>query len=96
MENEQNRLICRCEEITLEEIIQAIDNGCTSLNEIKRYTRAGMGLCQSRVCSRLIARIIAEKTGKPLDEIVPVTARPPSRPVRIDIFSPRGCNVKNS
>ena len=86
MKNDKDRLICRCEEITLGEIEQAIDEGCTTLNEVKRRTRAGMGLCQSRTCSKQIARIIAQKTGKPLSEIMPITSRPPARPVKIDVF----------
>jgi len=86
MKNDKDRLICRCEEITLGEIEQAIDEGCTTLNEVKRRTRAGMGLCQSRTCSKQIARIIAQKMGKPLSEIMPVTSRPPARPVKIDVF----------
>jgi len=86
-EKRQGKIICRCEEVTQEEIEAAIDAGCTTLNEVKRYTRAGMGLCQSRSCSRLIARIIAQKTGKPMHEIMPITSRPPSRPIRIDVFA---------
>jgi NAD(P)H-nitrite reductase large subunit len=84
---DKDLLICRCEEITLGEIEQAIEDGCTTLNEVKRRTRAGMGLCQGRTCSKLIARIIAQKTGKPLSEVMPVTSRPPARPVKIDVFS---------
>lgn len=84
MEDEKDRLICRCEEITLGEIEQAIAEGCTTLNEVKRRTRAGMGLCQSRTCSKLIARIIAQKTGKPMREILPVSPRPPVRPVKME------------
>jgi len=92
MKEEKDRIICRCEEITLGEIEAAIDDGCTTLNEVKRRTRAGMGLCQSRSCSRLIARIIAQKTGKPLSEIMPVTPRPPARPVKIEVFGTPGAS----
>jgi len=94
--NDKDRLICRCEEITLGEIEQAIAEGCTTLNEVKRRTRAGMGLCQSRTCSKLIARIIAEKTGKPLSEVMPVTSRPPARPVKMDVFRSGDCDEKDN
>ena len=94
--DDKDRLICRCEEITLGEIEQAIEEGCTTLNEVKRRTRAGMGLCQSRTCSKLIARIIAQKTGKPLSEVMPVTSRPPARPVKIDVFSTGASDEKNN
>ncbi len=87
MEQNKDVLICRCEEITLGAIEKAIEEGCTTLNEVKRASRAGMGLCQSRTCSKLIARIISQKTGLPLSEVLPVNSRPPVRPVKIDVFS---------
>lgn len=87
MEQNEDVLICRCEEITLGSIEKAIEEGCTTLNEVKRASRAGMGLCQSRTCSKLIARIISQKTGLPLSEVMPVNSRPPVRPVKIDVFS---------
>jgi len=86
MEEAKKILICRCEEITLEEVEQAVDEGFITIEEVKRRTRAGMGLCQGRTCGRLIARVIAQKTGIPLAEIDPSRSRPPVRPVRMDRF----------
>ena len=74
-------LICRCEEATEEEIRQAVRDGADTIAGVKRRTRAGMGLCQGHTCSKLVARIIAEETGKPLAEILPATVRPPVRPI---------------
>ena len=37
-------IICRCEEITKGEIRQAIHDGMFTVNEIRRYLRAGMGV----------------------------------------------------
>lgn len=96
MEQNKDLLICRCEEITIGAIEQAIEEGCTTLNEVKRVTRAGMGLCQSRTCSRLIARIISQKTGRALSEVMPVNSRPPVRPVKIDVFGSGGNDVKDN
>jgi len=96
MEQNKDLLICRCEEITLGAIEKAIEEGCTTLNEVKRASRAGMGLCQSRTCSKLIARIISQKTGRPLSEVMPVNSRPPVRPVKIDVFSSGENDVKNN
>ena len=96
MEQNKDLLICRCEEITLGAIEKAIEEGCTTLNEVKRASRAGMGLCQSRTCSKLIARIISQKTGLPLSEVMPVNSRPPVRPVKIDVFSSGDNNVEDN
>lgn len=51
-------IICRCEEIRRSEILEAIEEGCTSVAEVKRYTRAGMGACQGRTCGRLIENML--------------------------------------
>ncbi len=79
-------LICRCEEIDEEEIRQAVRDGADTIAGVKRRTRAGMGLCQGHTCSKLVARIIAEETGKPLAEILPSTTRPPVRPLSVRAF----------
>ncbi len=86
-ENEKDDvLICRCEEITYGEIVKAIEDGFETIEDIKRTTRAGMGLCQGRSCSKTIARIISEKTGKSLEEILQTKYRFPVRPEKIGIF----------
>ncbi|MBU0951332.1 MAG: (2Fe-2S)-binding protein [Elusimicrobia bacterium] len=84
------KLICRCEEITEEEIRKAVRNGADNIDAVKRITRAGMGLCQAKTCNKLVARIINEETGKPLSAIVPATIRPPIRPVPIKILGTKG------
>jgi NAD(P)H-nitrite reductase large subunit len=80
-------IICRCEEITLKEIIQAVSDGATTINQVKRRTRAGMGLCQGRSCGRLVRKLLAERTGKKVSEILPGTVRPPVRPMPLDIMA---------
>ncbi len=81
------KIICRCEEITEEEILEAIEMGFTTVEEIKRYTRAGMGHCQGRTCRALIAKIIAKKCNKPLEEVQRVTIRPPLKPTPLKVFA---------
>ncbi len=80
-------VICRCEEITREEIKAAIRNGIHTLNGIKRITRAGMGLCQGQTCQQLIAGILAEELKISMAEIDPTTARGPVRPLRLEAFA---------
>jgi len=79
-------IICRCEEVTEEEIKEAIQKGARSIKEIKRMTRAGMGICQGKICSMLVARILAKMTNKDLSEIELDTPRPPVRPIPLNSF----------
>lgn len=74
-------IICRCEEVTVKEVLKVINEGGTTVNEVKRLSRAGMGLCQGRICCRLVSQIISERTGRPLAQIEPTTFRPPVRPI---------------
>ena len=80
-------IICRCEDVTYGEIAGAVGSGLRTAEEIKRILRCGMGPCQGRTCSRLIARIIAERTGTPASTIRLPKVRPPSRPVEIGVLA---------
>ncbi|HUU50266.1 MAG TPA: (2Fe-2S)-binding protein [Nitrospinota bacterium] len=75
-------IICRCEEVTKEEVIKAIRRGANTVNAIKRWTRVGMGLCQGKSCLQWVAKILSEETGKPMKNIKPHTSRPPIRPIK--------------
>jgi NAD(P)H-nitrite reductase large subunit len=74
-------VICRCEDVTLEEILEAIRSGLTTMAELKRILRCGMGQCQGKSCGLLIAQVIAKETGKSLGEVVQPAARPPFKPL---------------
>ena len=65
------RIICRCEEITEGEIIDAIKRsfGTISLDGIKRRCRPGMGRCQGGFCGPRVQEIIARELDIPLESI---------------------------
>jgi NAD(P)H-nitrite reductase large subunit len=75
--------VCRCEEITLEEVQRALDDGARTVNDVKRQTRAGMGLCQGIYCVSEIARMIARDAGMTPEVVAPMTARAPVRVVSL-------------
>lgn len=83
---EHERIICRCQELTQEDVLQAIRDGATTVNGVKKRIRSGMGLCQGKTCERLIAQIVAEQTGRNPSELLPPTSRAPVRPVDISAF----------
>lgn len=65
------RIICKCEDITEQEIVNAIHGplGSDTIKGIKKRARAGSGLCQGGYCESLVLRIIARETHKPLHEV---------------------------
>lgn len=80
-------IICRCEDVSEEDIVAAIENGCQTLDELKHRLRLGMGPCQGRTCLPLAARILARKTGQPLADIQMQTSRPPVVPVELGMLA---------
>ncbi len=80
-------LLCRCEEITLRDVKNVLANGAVDLHQLKLGSRAGMGYCQGRFCSVLLAPIIAKATNQPLSAIRPFTIRPPFHPIPLNILA---------
>ena len=64
-------IICRCEEISKGEIIDALRSPLPvyTVDAIKRRVRPGMGRCQGGFCLPLVMQIIAEEAGIPLQEV---------------------------
>ena len=46
----QDLIACRCEQVSMKLLVDAIDTGSKDLSSIKRKTRLGMGRCQGRYC----------------------------------------------
>jgi len=76
-------IICRCADITQEDIQNLLDSGVTEIEEIKRFTRLGMGPCQGRTCMQLIQRIVAEHNNMHIKDVKLHTARPPVTGVKL-------------
>lgn len=77
------KIICRCEDITEEEIVQKIHEGYRTMDELKRILRVTMGLCQGKGCRRHIAKIISRELGVPIEKVVQPTYRPPVKPIPV-------------
>ena len=80
-------IICRCEEITKGEIRKAVHDGMWTLTEIRRYLRTGMGLCQGQTCSRLVKSIVAGELKVSPSGLEPATSRVPMRPIEMRTFA---------
>jgi NAD(P)H-nitrite reductase large subunit len=85
MDDERN-IVCRSEEVTVGEVLQAIENGARDIDAVKRLTRAGMGLCQGRTCSVLVRQLLKWKLNLPDAELPSATTRPPVRLVPSQAF----------
>jgi NADPH-dependent 2,4-dienoyl-CoA reductase/sulfur reductase-like enzyme len=75
-------IVCRCEEVTAREL-RARAVGRPGLNQIKAFTRAGMGPCQGRQCGYTVMHLVAEVQKRPVSEIGFYRIRPPLKPVTL-------------
>lgn len=74
-------IICRCEEVTAGEIRELVGYGAIHVNDFKRFTRAGTGHCQGRMCESSISALVAMEKNIPWEETGYFTIRPPIKPI---------------
>ncbi len=55
------RLVCICNKVRLAVVHAAIHGGATTLDEVRRRTRAGGGPCRARRCGPKIAAMLAAR-----------------------------------
>jgi NADPH-dependent 2,4-dienoyl-CoA reductase/sulfur reductase-like enzyme len=77
-------VLCRCEEVTVGEVRQAIAEGATTVTAVRMLTRAGMGRCQGRMCGSPVAELLAGELGWPVEAVGQATPRPPAIPIPLD------------
>ena len=82
-------IVCRCEDLTLEDVHQAIEEGYTSWDQMKRRLRIGMGPCGGKTCRLLVLNEL-RKHGKlaSIDEVRyrPTVVRPVLRSTPFEVF----------
>ena len=76
-------IVCRCEEVTAGDVRRAVSEGARSLKTVKIMTRAGMGLCQGRICGSVVGQLASLASGWPVESFGSASVRPPIKPVRL-------------
>jgi len=76
-------LACRCEEVSAATIAQLAREGCPGPNQMKAYTRCGMGACQGRFCGLTVTEIIAAEQGRDPAAVGYYRLRFPVKPVSL-------------
>lgn len=62
-------IVCRCEEVSEGEIVEAIRRGARTVTGVKYRTRAGMGRCQRGFCGPRVLEILARELDIPMTEV---------------------------
>lgn len=76
-------IVCRCEEVTAGELRRLIARGTQGPNQMKAFTRAGMGPCQGRSCGLTLTELFAEQTGQSPQEVGHLRLRAPVKPITV-------------
>jgi bacterioferritin-associated ferredoxin len=76
-------IVCRCEEVTAKDVLDAVAIGATGPNQLKAYRRTGMGPCQGRLCGLTVTELMAQARGKTPQEIGYYRLRAPVKPITL-------------
>jgi len=83
-------LLCPCEDLTLEEVEDAIRDGYTTMEDVKRFTGLATGSCQGRLCLVPCLVVLQRLTGKGVEDLGLITFRPPLDPVPLALLGAGG------
>lgn len=76
-------IACRCEEVSVASIREQVRANRPGPNQVKAFTRAGMGPCQGRQCSYTVAHVLAAAEGRSVPDVGLYRVRPPLKPVTL-------------
>ncbi len=83
-------LVCRCEELRAADLEAAAALGAPGPNQVKAFTRCGMGPCQGRSCAAALEAICARARGFAPGQGEHLRARPPIKPVTLGELAGHG------
>jgi octopine oxidase subunit A len=81
--NDDETIVCRCEEVSAGQIRKSVRLGAKGPNQVKAFTRCGMGPCQGRICGPVVGAVIADALGEPLGAIGRWRPRAPYKPITV-------------
>jgi len=73
--------VCRCEEVSVGDIRTVVDEGHWEINRVKAHCRVGMGRCQGRMCGLAAAEIVAERSGRGIENVGRLRGQAPIKPL---------------
>ena len=80
---DDDTIVCRCEEITAGQIRKAVKEGHEDSNQVKYFTRCGMGACQGRQCANAVTHIVDDAGGQEISAQSHYRGRPPVAPLTL-------------
>lgn len=79
--------VCTCEDVTVQDVLHAVERGWHDIESVKRFTGFGTGMCQGKACQNTVARLLADKAAIQASPPAPFTPRPPFVPTPLRLFA---------
>jgi sarcosine oxidase subunit alpha len=85
----KKKFVCLCEDVTEKDLCDAIAEGYSNIETLKRYSTVSMGPCQGKMCQSASIAICARENSQTIEQTGVTTARPPEQPVPLGLFAGR-------
>lgn len=80
-------VICRCEEVTLKQLKEALADNTIQIKDFKRMTRMGMGSCEGRMCGPSTIEIMRHQLKSSVENVGCLKPRPTIKPVVLGVLA---------
>jgi hydrogen cyanide synthase HcnB len=80
-------VICRCEDITLKQLKEALTDDTIQIKDFKRMTRMGMGSCEGRMCGPSTIEMMRHQLNAPAEDVGCLRPRPSIKPVALGVLA---------
>jgi len=88
------KIVCRCEDVTEDELADAIEQGRRDIESLRRFTAIGTGSCQGKTCITHVLDMLSKATGKSHDVLGTMKSRPPIHAVELAVLAEAEKNSK--
>ncbi|HEY2253232.1 MAG TPA: 2Fe-2S iron-sulfur cluster-binding protein [Planctomycetaceae bacterium] len=85
----KKKFVCLCEDVTEKDLCDAIAEGYSNIETLKRYSTVSMGPCQGKMCQGASIAICARENKQTIAETGVTTARPPEQPLPLGLLAGR-------
>ncbi|MGE5193618.1 MAG: FAD-dependent oxidoreductase [Deltaproteobacteria bacterium] len=85
----KKKFVCLCEDVTEKDLCDAVAEGYSNIETLKRYSTVCMGPCQGKMCQAASIAICARENGQSIEQTGVTTARPPEQPVPLGLLAGR-------
>lgn len=85
----KKKFVCLCEDVTEKDLCDAVAEGYSNIETLKRFSTVSMGPCQGKMCQSASIAICARQNGRSIEETGVTTARPPEQPLPLGLLAGR-------